>query len=472
MCSQLIQLEKKYIKACFEGDIDTVNYMIKKENKNLKSKKLMCKYLNNACNGGHSNIFDVLVRYDKEVGEHKHVFFWAFQGGNVNIISKVIEIVNNLPDKPLNNKLLWDHAVVCACEGGKLDIFKLYVSRTTCDINFYILCFEKACKSGNIDLVYFIIEHYKKNLNLEWNWVKLGETAFKNACSSGNFDIIDLIIDNTPTCYESFECDCGRNCNIDFYEGMIGASSSNQIQVVYYMIENGARNWTKCLNAACSGGHIEIVKFMIKKGAYIHDNTICVACENGYVDIFRHISNICVQRETYDVDIFLEFACMCGDLQTIQKMIKRGATDWNNGLFYSCSGGHIDAVKLMLDRGATNLGECLQINCTEYSDNIHSLDISKLLISAGADNFECLADTNDFRLYCLYRKHSMGKGNFDPIIDTTMHTTHTNILRQYPPYILFIWSKCVGNSVGNSYGMINHTKRLPVELFRLLVLMV
>lgn len=194
------QLCKKYLDSCLNGDLDTVIYMTKKERKSLKNYGMLNNCTIKACDGGHYEIFEALVDYKDTTDSD--VFFHAFGGGNNKIISKLIDIFTNnvCRTKPSLNDNLWNNALLCACVCGKLEIFKLYMNRTIWTVDLYVHCFYEACGSGNIELVYYILDHYERSTKSKWNWIKFnenyygGRNGFEMACSSGCMEIINLFI--------------------------------------------------------------------------------------------------------------------------------------------------------------------------------------------------------------------------------------------------------------------------------------
>ena len=47
-----------------------------------------------------------------------------------------------------------------------------------------------------------------------------------------------------------------------------------------------------------------------------------------------------------------------GSMSLMKRAIKKGATDFNGGLWRACTGGHREIVELMIEKGATNWDHC------------------------------------------------------------------------------------------------------------------
>lgn len=77
-------------------------------------------------------------------------------------------------------------------------------------------------------------------------------------------------------------------------------------------------------------------------------------------------------------------ACLNGNLDIVELMIKHGANDWNDGLIHASHGGHLDIVQLMIEKGADDWNSAFYRAC-QHTDN---LDVMNLLIDKGGDEFD------------------------------------------------------------------------------------
>jgi len=88
--------------------------------------------------------------------------------------------------------------------------------------------------------------------------------------------------------------------------------------------------------------------------------------------------------------------CKTGSWWGVQKMIQRGADDWNSGLWYACRGGHRDVAELMIQHGANNWN--VGLHCACFGGH---RDLAELMIQRGANNWNwglrgaCLAEHRD-----------------------------------------------------------------------------
>lgn len=74
--------------------------------------------------------------------------------------------------------------------------------------------------------------------------------------------------------------------------------------------------------------------------------------------------------------------CINGNIDSIKRLLKKGANDFNVGLFIACKYGHINVVKLMLKKGANDINVGFYKAC-KYGH----LNVINLLIENGANDF-------------------------------------------------------------------------------------
>lgn len=460
------QLQDKYINACLVGDLCTVEYMIKQESKKIKTDYFFTECFNNACKcTGVNNIVIVKIILKcinvHSTNVHK-ILYIAFESGNTEIIN----IVKSIPS--INGYHMY-HGLIGACSVGRMDIFLEYedsvvnsneVKKMSKQVIWDDYMFY-ACDSGNNELVNYFINKGANN----WN------DCLRRACTYGHIEIIELMISKGANCWnEALQSACfNRNKNIiqivelmiskgatDWGECMKMACMNNQTQIIEICIANGATNWNECMNIACAYGHGNIVEFMILKGATDWNGGLGLACIGNKVEIVK----LMIKKGATNFDDYFRSPYIGENSTIIQLLIENGANganganNWNKGLRASCFAGNYASVKLMLEHGATNLNECLKIN----QDHKKDVDISNILISKGANDLQCLINTEDFKLYQMYSTY---KG-------TTDVNRFLRFLIQYPPYVLFVGSRCKGSGGSGWKGGKCSTKRLPVELFRFL----
>ncbi len=65
-----------------------------------------------------------------------------------------------------------------------------------------------------------------------------------------------------------------------------------------------------------------------------------------------------IRRGACDWNDGLRGACLGGHMDIMEDMAERGADDWNGGLVRACVGENIDVVDEMIRRGANNCYWC------------------------------------------------------------------------------------------------------------------
>ena len=83
------------------------------------------------------------------------------------------------------------------------------------------------------------------------------------------------------------------------------------------------------------------------------------------------------------IDSQLLRAAKGGYIDVIELLIRKGANDWNYGLYGACRGGSIEAAKLMIRRGANQWTVGFWCACCGGS-----LELVKLMIEMGADRWD------------------------------------------------------------------------------------
>lgn len=85
-----------YERACSNGDVDTVTYMIKNETKKFKNDRMLESFLYHACINGRKNIAEIILDYrnilsDRIYDNHSitHVLRYAVFSGNKELVDLI-----------------------------------------------------------------------------------------------------------------------------------------------------------------------------------------------------------------------------------------------------------------------------------------------------------------------------------------------------------------------------------------------
>lgn len=219
-----------------------------------------------------------------------------------------------------------------ACLHGRLEIFLLLINCIPIDYNIDILTtwLYSACESGNITLSKLIIDiiidkvgedrvnfdhclefsYFSGNMDIITFFTQYAPSEFSHAlygaCKSGNIELIEFVIDKYPT-------KCVWN------EGLCGACYGGHMNIIEMMITRGANDWDMAMRGACHGGHMEIVEIMIEKGASDWNNCVISGWTGGdRIDIVKFLVN----KGATNYGICLVYACLCGDLEFVKILIK------------------------------------------------------------------------------------------------------------------------------------------------------
>lgn len=446
-----IAKDQQYINACNVGDTYMIRNLLKKENNMLKTYRLLVKYLNTACEAGHVDIVKILLQYKIIIKED--TIYHAAKGGNVEILNTITTILT------IDNRYEHiNHArMKGACEGGHLDIVKIYAASSSyfhyINKSFWNTYLPCACSSGNIELVKYFIEKGASNID---------NKSYMGGCMSGNMEIINLLIEKGAS---------------HWGYGMIGGCKSGNLEIVNFNIAKGATNWETGLTYACIGGHVEIAELMIKNGASNFNWCMTRGCKEGNIEITK----LMIKHGANGWNWGLHSACVAGYVNIVELMLSYGATFTNSHFQIVCERGHIDILKLMLDYkgggggGSFDINKGLMYACirnrsklyltitesTKLSANIshtnalalvydQNIEVVRLLLSKGANSFECLWHLEDFHIYRLYCKFAD--------VCSLDDSKYLHLLLQFPAYIVLIISKTRKSCLS----------RLPTELLRLL----
>lgn len=415
--------EQKYLKACATGDTAAIEYMIShNEFRKIKNfdhpDKFLDKCVNASCKAGDVHITKMLIQCQFDITGDKHEVLgkalkYACMAGDNQLIRTILDMFKDVKDMTdLNMSGIWNKCIVAACKNGNLHIVKLYIVRAWLNLAFISKCLSAACESGNLKLMGFIISFV----------------------------------------------DDDKLWNI----GLIGACKGGHLNIVNVMIALGADDWKAGLYNACDRGRYEIAKFMISKGAANFDLCMVAACTNGCIKLV----NLMIDNGATDFDKCMLAACSFGHLELAKLMIKHGATNFKKGLSNACHAGQFELAKLMINSGDANYEYDYKDAYIKNLSYGKSVSIFLLLDNIDSNVFsrELLSTYMSYRTMWSYRVHVMccRYNKVVPIIDDK----YMELLKEHPPYVLFIGCKAIGKSKNCP------VKKIPVELFRLLFMYV
>lgn len=220
--------ETELFEACIKGDIDFIESFLSRPN-----------------------------------NDYNDVFFNACKSGNTDIVEFAIS--KAIKDKKI---LSWNDGLEGACRGGHLKIAELMILKGANDWRFN---FQHACKGGNVDIVKLMIS---KSRDITLNNYNVG---LFYACMGGHMSVVEFIILKVEGLVNSGEFgeprgpggpnEPKRSLELDWNDGLAGASTGGHMDIVLLMISKGANDWDSGFCGARESGHVDLVHFMIEKGA-------------------------------------------------------------------------------------------------------------------------------------------------------------------------------------------------------------
>lgn len=492
--------QREYLQACLVGDLEAVVYMVKNENKKMKSNQFMNKCLNVACQKGHTEIVKYLLeKVEWEEYDIRHAHISSILGGHIPVSDIMTQRMYSL-GKFDDIIEWWRESLEGACKNGHIDIFKYYerimnaIKYDTVGFAMFLNgCLFKACWSGCVEMVNYIISRGAKDWNMGLHGACMSKNRYlinlminyganrwfsglRGACTAGDMEMVIFMMEkikkteNEAEIMEIKKAEEGWIWNIVFTD----ACNGGNLEIVKYITENSNSAitcWHIGLLTACEYGYVDIAKFMVQKGAANAKEALIQTCagseesrdkyphiiidedkhaylESRALDIVKFLVPLCV-----DLSDCLYYSCGYGSLEITQVLINSGATDFNQGLKGACSGNRIDLVKLMIEYGATDFNGGLRTNLEADSDIIN------LLLSHGANNYDKLIYVDEIKLHGFYCNV---KG-----VETKIDTKYLRLLKEYPPYVFLVGSK-YARAVRNRTPI----ARLPIELIRQLFMFV
>lgn len=480
--------------ACKGGSIEIIELIYRACNRTNSGKEMADIWdfgLEGACEGGHINIFNMYKHNLRRERSSTSTYNFMRNCLDSACISGNMECINFIIGMNAHN---WREGLSGACQGGHIDVvkFMLHKGASVGDYGWNIGLLE-ACKRGHIEIVEYMLSKYNRSPSL---LVPLTEKILNEMLVSScagehpkNFEIIELIISKGAT---------------DLNGGLKRACREGHMHTVEFMITKGAIDWNSGLMASCCGGHFKIVELMVAKGAtnlgeglgylcYILDN-----CVEDRVEIAKFI----LSKNIEDLSLGFYGACRGGCVEIVELILEKyqngangdggsdgssgGVIDINMGMLRACENECIEVLEFLVRKGATNFLACLEtssmigsVKSLQFfmklntdllnSDIISRLllinrfhyynpDIHVLLLNLCEDSdisakfvFLHYNPTTNFKLYCWYVNNNK---------IALSSKQYNEILKAYPPYVLFIGSRSKDRKC--------HISRLPVELFRLL----
>lgn len=151
---------------------------------------------------------------------------------------------------------------------------------------------QYAAKHGNLELVKYLVEVQKVDIEARGTYITKVNTALSRAVSDGHYDIAEYLIKSKASI----------DPNLSNGQQLLLAEAVNpgSLKMVTFLAEKGAsvvdhRGNSHALQSALEIGNLEIVKYLLQKGANVnevlYEPAIITAARNGNLDLFLFLAN-------------------------------------------------------------------------------------------------------------------------------------------------------------------------------------
>jgi len=267
-----INIHHALIEACIGGHLDVVEFMTS------KTTLLISAAINEAAFYGHLNIVKYMSKYFYNLNEVLNI---ACTRGHLNIVKYLLEelkipitidlsigccsgnmelIKYILTKSPKNNKNQFLYTFLSKNLECVKFLYNIYKNQLTLnDLNFAL---EDACKTGNIEIVKFLLSLNANNY----------DAAFISACQYGYLDIVKLFYPYIKNITNGFQLACQCN-NINVVKFLIKDIKIEEMEELFYH--------------AVTNEYIEIVELFLNSGIKPSTNVIETAQNLQLTDIIK-----------------------------------------------------------------------------------------------------------------------------------------------------------------------------------------
>lgn len=171
--------------------------------------------------------------------------------------------------------------------------------------------------------------------------------------------------------------------------------------------------WGYALYGACWGNNIEIVELLIKKGATDFAGAFHDACKGGNLEIakllIKHRSSF--RKSTWNYG--LKYACEYGNVDIVKLILKEDVDEIFRGFQLACYNGHLEVVKIMME-------EVIR----RYPDDING--IFESCYDIGLD-YACKANKIEIAKFMIEQGVNIDKCLLSLTEDDIIHFVHKNV---------------------------------------------
>ncbi|UJR22944.1 hypothetical protein I4U23_025971 [Adineta vaga] len=365
------------MEACNAGHYEIVELLLKHNaNVNIQSTSGNTA-LHYSAGGGYADIVRLLLEHGakvEETNENGHTpLMEAASGGHVEVARALLDHgagvnthSNDSKDKNGNDSKQhktdeMHTALMEACMDGHVQVAKLLLDHGA-DVNMPPDSYESpltlsAC-GGHIELASLLIE---RGANLE-EVNDEGYTPLMEASREGHDDLVNLLV--------SQGADVNRTTEDTQETALTLACAGGFLDVAKILISHGANvnlGQSTPLMEASQEGHIELVQYLIQNSADVNQTTpagetaLAYACESGHTEVAEILFNsgAHIDQTENEGRTPLMKAARAGHTCTVRYLISKGAdvnrsTNSNDStvLSLACAGGHLEVASLLLKHGS------------------------------------------------------------------------------------------------------------------------
>lgn len=270
-------------------------------------------------------------------------------------------------------------------------------------------CLITAAEKGHFD----VIKAAVKSLPAESRQDSL-DRAMSYAASGGYLDIVKFLVDQGAT---------------DFNIALIWAAGEGHLEIVNFLIQRGANKFDTALEAAAENGHLDLVKYLITKvEPGERYNALVYAAGGGHLDVVEYIDDrindpirdIRARRRAFNaavdngesavVQYILQYVLedvkslnnalmRAASVDMVKTLIDGGANDINARFVAAVRDGEIDIFQYLLTQGANAYNEALRVAVVQFNLeaaqqllNIHQYTVDELSECLGLLLLELIID--------------------------------------------------------------------------------
>ena len=179
-------------------------------------------------------------------------------------------------------------------------------------------------------------------------------------------------------------------------------------------------DYAKLAAKAARMGYIDLVRFMIINGADNYEDIACNAAKGGYKDIVE----LCIGQRFSAQRVFYH-ACKAGHQDIVDLLLEKEKEKFEPNAIGAVEGRHRKLLAYLLDKGVAGCIDELAYTAAEYG----YIEILEDLIKRGADDFNHIAfvgATYGHR-HIVVKAIELGADNMDEIVEAANHAGYPEI---------------------------------------------